>query len=109
MVDQDRRLWDRAMIDEGVDITERALRIGPLGSYQLEAAIAGCHSSAATYEATDWKEIADLYEVLERIAPGPVVRLNRAVAVAETDSPEAALRSSRDRGRPGRQPSPMGR
>lgn len=83
LADQDRSRWDRPMIDEGVAVIERALRLGAAGRYQLEAAIAACHAIAPSIEATDWCEIADLYALLEAIDGDPLVRLNRAVAVAE--------------------------
>ena len=91
LADQDRSQWDRELIDEGVELIERALRFGAAGRYQLEAAIAACHVIAPSVSATDWREIADLYAVLERLQPDPVVRLNRAVAVAETLGAEAGL------------------
>ena len=91
LADQDRSQWDRALIDEGVGLVERALRFGSAGRYQLEAAIAACHALAPSLPDTDWKEVADLYALLENLAPDPVVRLNRAVAVAEAWGPEAGL------------------
>jgi predicted RNA polymerase sigma factor len=80
--EQDRSLWDRAHIDEGVALITRSLATAPLGPYQLQAAIAAVHDEAATAEDTDWPQIAALYALLERVAPGPVVRLNRIVALA---------------------------
>ncbi len=91
LADQDRTQWDRALIDEGVGLVERALRFGAAGRYQLEAAIAACHAVAPSTARTDWREVADLYALLERIQPDPVVRLNRAVAVAEAWGAEAGL------------------
>ncbi|HTJ38044.1 MAG TPA: sigma-70 family RNA polymerase sigma factor [Dactylosporangium sp.] len=88
---QDRGGWDRAAIDEGVALLERAVRRGSTGKYQLQAAIAACHAGAPSAAATDWPRIAGLYAELARIAPGPVVELNRAVAVAMADGPAAAL------------------
>ncbi|GAA4251884.1 RNA polymerase sigma factor [Dactylosporangium darangshiense] len=88
---QDRGGWDRAAIDEGVALLERARRRGSAGKYQLQAAIAACHAGAPSAAATDWPRIAGLYAELARIAPGPVVELNRAVAVAMADGPAAAL------------------
>jgi RNA polymerase sigma-70 factor (ECF subfamily) len=88
---QDRGGWDRAAIDEGVALLERAVRRGSTGTYQLQAAIAACHAGAPSAAATDWPRIAGLYAELARIAPGPVVELNRAVAVAMADGPAAAL------------------
>ena len=79
---QDRERWDREEIREGMGVLETALRQRPTGPYQLQAAIAACHARAATAERTDWGEIAGLYALLEAQLPSPVVRLNRAVAVA---------------------------
>jgi RNA polymerase sigma-70 factor, ECF subfamily len=89
--DQDRNLWDRAMIDEGVELTTRALRTRMFGPYCLQAAIAAVHAEAPSAAETDWTEIIGLYEVLARLDPSPVVALNRAVAVAMRDGAEAAL------------------
>jgi len=88
--DQDRGLWDRALIAEGEELLERALRTGRPGLYQLHAAIAACHCAAAP-GATDWREIAALYGELIRYEPTPVVAANRAVAVAMADGPAAGL------------------
>jgi RNA polymerase sigma-70 factor (ECF subfamily) len=90
--EQDRTLWDRAEIDEGVALAERALRTKRPGPYQLQAAIATVHASAASPAETDWREIASLYAELHRFQPTPVVELNRAVAVAMADGPAAGLR-----------------
>jgi RNA polymerase sigma-70 factor (ECF subfamily) len=89
--DQDRSLWDRAQIAEGVRLVERALRSGLPGPYALQAAIAALHAEAKTSAATDWTEVVGLYDVLIRIEPSPVVALNRAVAVAMRDGAEAGL------------------
>jgi RNA polymerase sigma-70 factor (ECF subfamily) len=93
LADQDRSRWDRSAIDEGADLVTRALRrsAGSPGPYQLLAAIAGCHATSPTYDATDWVDIAALYGLLEQRAPSPVVSLNRAVALAERDGPAAGL------------------
>ena len=80
--DQDRARWDRAEIDEALEMLESALRRGAAGPYQLQAAITACHARAATAAQIDWPQIAGLYALLETQAPSPVVRLNRAVAVA---------------------------
>src|SRR6266545_2456809 len=80
--DQDRARWDRAEIDEALQMLESALRRGAAGPYQLQATIAACHARAATAAEIDWPQIAGLYALLEAQAPSPVVRLNRAVAVA---------------------------
>ncbi|GAA3799111.1 RNA polymerase sigma factor [Amycolatopsis tucumanensis] len=92
LAEQDRSRWDRAMIDEGTALVTRALTTAPVGPYQLQAAIAAVHGQAARAEDTDWREIAGLYELLAAVAPGPMVTLNRVVAVAEVDGPEAGLR-----------------
>jgi RNA polymerase sigma-70 factor, ECF subfamily len=89
--DQDRSRWDDAAIAEGVEVLERALRRERPGPYQVQAAIAACHATAPNAAATDWHEIAALYGKLARLVPSPVVALNRAVAVAMADGPEAGL------------------
>jgi len=89
--DQDRSLWDRALIAEGVALTTRALRTRLFGPYSLQAAIAAVHAEAPNSSATDWSEIIGLYDVLSRLDPSPVVALNRAVAVSMRDGPAAAL------------------
>jgi RNA polymerase sigma-70 factor, ECF subfamily len=89
--EQDRSRWDRAAIDEGVAVLDAALRRGEAGPYQVQAAIAACHAVAEDAVATDWAEIAGLYAQLARMAPSPVVELNRAVAVAMAEGPEAGL------------------
>ena len=89
--EQDRALWDASRIAEGQALVERALRVGRVGPYQLQAAIAAVHDSAATPTDTDWLEILGLYEVLARVSPSPVVALNRAVAVGEVRGPAAGL------------------
>jgi RNA polymerase sigma-70 factor (ECF subfamily) len=89
--DQDRSRWDRAAIEEGAALVERALRAGRPGPYQLQAAIAACHSTAPNAAATDWAEIAGLYTELARLEPTPVVQANRAVAVAKVSGPAAGL------------------
>ena len=89
--DQDRTRWDAALIREGEDLLERALRMGRPGAYQLHAAIAACHSGAARAEDTDWRQIALLYGELVRYEPSPVVEANRAVAVAMSEGPDAGL------------------
>jgi RNA polymerase sigma-70 factor (ECF subfamily) len=89
--DQDRSRWDRARVEEGEGLVQRALRMRRPGPYQLQAAIAGIHDQAATPEATDWRMILVLYDALASTAPSPVVELNRAVAVAMVHGPEAGL------------------
>jgi RNA polymerase sigma-70 factor (ECF subfamily) len=89
--DQDRGLWNREVIAEAHALLEKALRHRRPGPYQVQAAIAGVHAHAARPEDTDWAEIDQLYGVLERLQPSPVVTLNRAVAVAKLRGPEAAL------------------
>jgi len=88
---QDRSLWDRAMIAEGSALVERALASRLFGSYTLQAAIAAVHAAAASAEATDWREIVGLYDLLLAAEPSPVIELNRAVAVAMRDGPSAGL------------------
>ncbi|WP_250007082.1 RNA polymerase sigma factor [Actinoplanes sp. M2I2] len=88
---QDRSLWSRERIAEGVALVSSTLGRGPLGPYQVQAAIAALHDEAASDAETDWPQILALYEVLETISPGPVVTLNRAVAVARTRGPLAGL------------------
>lgn len=89
--DQDRGLWDRDEIDEGEARLRAALRRGSAGPYQLQAAIAACHASAAAVQDTDWAEIVSLYELLAEVMPSPVVALNHAVAVAMARGPDAGL------------------
>ncbi|HEY5358663.1 MAG TPA: RNA polymerase sigma factor [Streptosporangiaceae bacterium] len=89
--DQDRRLWDIAAIGEATAVLDDAVRLRRQGPYQLQAAIATCHAAAPTAADTDWAEIADLYRRLAEMVPSPVVALNRAVAVAMADGPEAGL------------------
>jgi RNA polymerase sigma-70 factor (ECF subfamily) len=89
--DQDRRLWDIAAIGEATAVLDAAVRLRRPGPYQLQAAIATCHATAPTAADTDWAEIADLYRRLAEMVPSPVVALNRAVAVAMADGPEAGL------------------
>ncbi len=95
LADQDRTRWDGDQIAEGVAIVERALRssapMGGAGPYQLQAAIAAVHVEALEPDATDWRQIAGLYRELARVAPSPVVEMNRAVAVAMADGPQAGL------------------
>jgi RNA polymerase sigma-70 factor (ECF subfamily) len=89
--DQDRARWDAGEIEEGTRILDAALRRGQPGAYQVQAAIAACHATAARPADTDWAEIAALYGELARLVPSPVVQLNRAVAVAMADGPAAGL------------------
>ena len=89
--DQDRTLWDRAKIDEGIVLIDKALRHSQPGPYQVQAAIAGVHGLAKRPQETDWTEIEQLYGVLEDLQPSPVVTLNRAVAVSKVRGPAAAL------------------
>lgn len=89
--DQDRSLWNRGRIAEGLALVERALTSRRFGPYTLQAAIASVHAEAPTAAATDWAEIVGLYNALARVEPSPVVELNRAVAVAMRDGPLAGL------------------
>ncbi|WP_329004547.1 sigma-70 family RNA polymerase sigma factor [Kribbella sp. NBC_00709] len=90
--EQDRSRWDRAAIREGTELITWAMRTTPLGPYQLQAAIAAVHSEARTADDTDWRQILALYNLLEPLLDGPVVRLNRAVATAMVHGPDAGLR-----------------
>jgi RNA polymerase sigma factor (sigma-70 family) len=89
--EQDRSLWNPDFIAEGVALVSATLGRGPVGPYQLQAAIAALHDEAATAEETDWPQILALYEVLEKVMPGPVVTLNKAVALARARGPLAGL------------------
>jgi len=89
--DQDRGRWDQALIAEGTRLTERALESRRFGPYTVQAAIAAVHAEATTPDGTDWAQIVGLYDVLARATPSPVVNLNRAVAVAMRDGPEAGI------------------
>jgi RNA polymerase sigma-70 factor (ECF subfamily) len=89
--DQDRSLWRRDLIDEGLALVERAFASRRFGPYTLQAAIAAVHAEASSAAATDWDQIVGLYDVLQRVSPSPVVELNRALAVATRDTPLAGL------------------
>jgi RNA polymerase sigma-70 factor (ECF subfamily) len=89
--DQDRALWDRAEIGEGLVLIDRALRMGRPGPYELQAAIVAVHAQAAMASETDWRQIVALYATLARVAPSPVVELNRAVAIAMSGDVDHAL------------------
>jgi RNA polymerase sigma-70 factor, ECF subfamily len=89
--DQDRSLWDQRLIAEGQELVERALTTRRFGPYSLQAAIAAVHAEASDPSATDWRQIVGLYDLLLQVNPSPVVELNRAVAVAMRDGPEAGL------------------
>jgi RNA polymerase sigma factor (sigma-70 family) len=91
LAEQDRRRWDPALVAEGIALAGAALAGPTLGPYQLQAAIAATHADAPTADTTDWAQVHALYLVLERIAPNPMVTLNRAVALAETAGPQAGL------------------
>ena len=91
LADQDRALWDRALIEEGQALVRRCLRRGEPGPYQIQAAIQAVHADAPVAAATDWPQILALYDQLLAVAPGPMAALNRAVAVAEVDGPAAGL------------------
>jgi RNA polymerase sigma factor (sigma-70 family) len=91
LAEQDRSCWDTAAIAEGTDLITRTLATRPLGLYQVQAAIAAIHDEAPSAEATDWRQILALYEILERLQPNPVTTLNRAVALAMVRGPRAGL------------------
>jgi len=92
LAEQDRSRWDRRAIAEGVELISAAMARAPIGPYQLQAAIAAVHDEAASSGATDWREILGLYDLLRLIAPGPMVTLNRVVAVAMVRGPRTGLR-----------------
>jgi RNA polymerase sigma-70 factor (ECF subfamily) len=89
--EQDRSLWNQDMIAEGLALVDKALRQRRAGPYQVQAAIAAMHAQAKRPEDTDWKQIDQLYAILESLTASPVVTLNRAVAVSKVEGPEAAL------------------
>jgi len=89
--EQNRTLWNRAHIDEGIAHVRRALSTGPIGVYTVQGAIAAVHAEANAPEATDWSQIVALYDLLYRIDPSPIIELNRAVAVAMRDGPAAGI------------------
>lgn len=91
LADQDRGRWDRRLIAEGQAIVRQCLRRNQPGPYQIQAAIQAVHSDAPSAADTDWRQILQLYDHLQAIAPTPIVALNRAVAVAEINGPDAAL------------------
>jgi predicted RNA polymerase sigma factor len=91
LAEQDRSQWDAQAIAEGVALITATLASAPIGPYQLQAAIAAVHDEAARFEDTDWRQILGLYELLHRIAPGPMVTLKRMVAVAMVRGPHAGL------------------
>ena len=91
LADQDRGLWNRGEIDEGITLAARAMRAREIGAYALQAAIAAAHATATTDAATDWRRIVALYDLLMHADPSPIVALNRAVAVAMRDGPAAGL------------------
>ncbi|WP_417849757.1 RNA polymerase sigma factor [Thalassoglobus sp.] len=89
--DQNRSLWNRELIDEGLQLVEQAMATGRIGAYTIQAAISGVHASSKTSESTDWAQVVSLYDVLFRAAPTPIVELNRAVAMAMRDGPEVGV------------------
>ena len=91
LADQDRALWNRDHIAEGSALVRKALATQRFGPYSLQAAIAAVHAEAPRTDATDWRQIVGLYDVLLRVEPSPVVELNRAAAVAMRDGPEGGL------------------
>ncbi|KJS63443.1 RNA polymerase sigma factor [Streptomyces rubellomurinus] len=91
LAEQDRTAWDGAMVEEGTALVKASLAGPVLGPYQLQAAIAATHADAAEAEETDWRQVHALYLILERIAPNPMVTLNRAIALAEVAGPDAGL------------------
>ena len=91
LADQDRSRWDHAAIRQGVDLVREALRHRPPGRFALMAAIAAVHAESSSWDATDWREIVGLYDLLVAMWPSPVVALNRAVAIGLAEGPEAGL------------------
>jgi predicted RNA polymerase sigma factor len=91
LADQDRRLWNGSLVDEGVLLVTETLQQGPLGVYQLQAAIAAIHDEAESPEDTDWPQILLLYQLLDRLAPNPMATLNRALALAMVEGAQAGL------------------
>jgi RNA polymerase sigma-70 factor (ECF subfamily) len=91
LFDQDRSLWDRKLVQEGLKLLELSATGPELSEYHLEAAIASAHATAATMEETDWRAIVSLYDTLLRVRPSPIVALNRAIAIAQRDGPEHGL------------------
>lgn len=99
--EQDRSLWDRGAISEGLSLVDQALKLGPVGPYQLQAAIAALHAQATISSETDWRQIAALYQKLIEFNPSPVIALNHAVAVAMSAGIEVGLKRIEDLGRAG--------
>lgn len=93
LADQDRTQWDRALVAEGHDLVRACLRRNRPGPFQIQAAIAAVHADAPTAAATDWSQVVALYDQLHACRPDPVVALNRAIAIAELDGPDAGLRA----------------
>jgi RNA polymerase sigma factor (sigma-70 family) len=91
LAEQDRSRWDADLIREGSELIEQTMATAPLGPYQLQAAIAAIHAEATSTEATDWRQILVLYGILDRMAPNPMVTLNRAIATAQVHGPRAGL------------------
>ncbi|MEV4254952.1 DUF6596 domain-containing protein, partial [Spirillospora sp. NPDC049652] len=91
LAEQDRSAWDRDLLAEGTALVKASLADPTLGPYRLQAAIAATHADAVTAAETNWRQVHALYLILERIAPNPMVTLNRAIALAETEGPEAGL------------------
>lgn len=89
--DQDRRAWDRTLISEGIAVLDRAASHDRPGPYQIQAALAAEHARAPTWEATDWRTIVALYQLLQRLSPSPVVELNQAIAIAQLEGPAVGL------------------
>jgi RNA polymerase sigma-70 factor (ECF subfamily) len=102
LIDQDRSLWNGGLIEEGLRLLTLAAQSSELSSYHLEAAISAAHARAGAPQDTDWAKIVWLYDMLMAIRPGPVVALNRAIAIAEKDGPEQGLAAIRAIDRPDR-------
>lgn len=91
LAEQDRSLWDRELIAEGIALIEQSLARAPIGPYQVQAAIAAVHTEAASPEDTDWPQVLGLYQLLHNLWPNPIVTLNHAIALAMVHGPQAGL------------------
>ena len=95
LAEQDREVWDQEMIARGISLLEAALPSGPVGPFQLQAAIAAVHATAETFPSTDWAQIHELYGMLLTVSPSPAAALGSAIALSELDGPAAGLEALR--------------